>query len=223
MSSTNHTTNYNLPQFVGTDKPAWLGDVNPAMSAIDTQMKANADAAAQAAGDAATADGKAVQAQNGVNTITSALNINDYNTVNGSSIVSTAGLTVSGSFTVAQNTAGSLYKFYGQVNIVNGSDNDITIALSPISGLSGYYGLLVDTLNDAPDTAYNVSNCGFQFVRLGNGELENLWGVGFAVGTNGGVYFLSTTDATITIPAHRNVQYKFIPCLYFNTDFGDVN
>lgn len=223
MSSTNHTTNYNLPQFVGSDKPAWLGDVNPAFLAIDTQMKSNADGVTQAISDASTADGKAVIAQNGVNALNSALNINDYNTVNGNTIITTAGLTVTGSYTVAQNTAGSLFKFYGQVNVANGSDSDVTISLSPIPGLTGYYGLLVDTLNDAPETAYNVSNCGFQFVRLGNGSLENIWGSGFAVGSNGGVYFSATTDATISIPAHRNVQFKFIPCLYFNTNFGDEN
>ena len=44
MSATNHTTNYNLPVFVGTDKPAWLVDFNGAMNAIDAQMKVNADA-----------------------------------------------------------------------------------------------------------------------------------------------------------------------------------
>lgn len=42
MGYTNSTTNYHLPQFIGTDKPSWLGDVNSAMSAIDTQMKVNA-------------------------------------------------------------------------------------------------------------------------------------------------------------------------------------
>lgn len=43
MGYTNSTTNYHLPQFIGTDKPSWLGDVNAAMNAIDTQMKVNAD------------------------------------------------------------------------------------------------------------------------------------------------------------------------------------
>ena len=43
MASTNHTTNYSLSQFVGSDKPAWLGDYNQDMTKIDTQMKANAD------------------------------------------------------------------------------------------------------------------------------------------------------------------------------------
>lgn len=52
MSSTNKTTNYELPQFISTDKPTWLGDFNGAMSDIDTQMKNNADAASAAAATA---------------------------------------------------------------------------------------------------------------------------------------------------------------------------
>ena len=46
MSATNTTTNYNLPIFIGSDKPSWLADFNGAMNAIDTQMKTNADAIA---------------------------------------------------------------------------------------------------------------------------------------------------------------------------------
>ena len=42
MSATNATTNYSLPLFIGTDKPAWLVDFNGAMTAIDAQMKTNA-------------------------------------------------------------------------------------------------------------------------------------------------------------------------------------
>lgn len=57
MSHTNSTTNYGLPQFLGTDKPSWLGDVNNAYADIDTQMKANADAASAAYTKADGADG----------------------------------------------------------------------------------------------------------------------------------------------------------------------
>lgn len=39
MSATNHTTNYNLPIFIGTDKPAWLVDFNGAMTSIDSSLK----------------------------------------------------------------------------------------------------------------------------------------------------------------------------------------
>lgn len=55
MSHTNQTPNYHLPQFIGTDKPAWLVDFNQSMSDIDTQMKANATASATAEANAQSA------------------------------------------------------------------------------------------------------------------------------------------------------------------------
>lgn len=55
MSHTNKTPNYELPQFIGTDKASWLGDLNPAFLAIDAGMQANkvaAQAAEVSAGEA---------------------------------------------------------------------------------------------------------------------------------------------------------------------------
>jgi hypothetical protein len=55
MSHTNKTPNYDLPQFIGTDKASWLGDLNPAFLAIDAGMQANkvaAQAAEVSAGEA---------------------------------------------------------------------------------------------------------------------------------------------------------------------------
>lgn len=49
MTATNHTENYNLSQFVGTDRPTWLADYNGDMAKIDAQMKQNADDIASAA------------------------------------------------------------------------------------------------------------------------------------------------------------------------------
>ena len=45
MAHTNETSNYELTQFVGSDKPAWLVDYNGDMLAIDTAMKAISDVA----------------------------------------------------------------------------------------------------------------------------------------------------------------------------------
>nr|DAL18655.1 MAG TPA_asm: hypothetical protein [Caudoviricetes sp.] len=51
MTATNKTKNYQLSQFVGSDRPTWLGDYNSDMSKIDTQLKQNAaDIASAAAG-----------------------------------------------------------------------------------------------------------------------------------------------------------------------------
>ena len=49
MTTTNHTENYNLSQFVGTDRPSWLVDYNGDMTKIDAQLKQNADDIASAA------------------------------------------------------------------------------------------------------------------------------------------------------------------------------
>ena len=74
MSSTNKTTNYNLSQFLGSDKPAWLVDYNSDMQAIDTQMKANADAATAAQTTANTADSKADTNAGAISTLNTQIN-----------------------------------------------------------------------------------------------------------------------------------------------------
>ena len=48
MTATNHTENYNLSRFVGTDRPTWLVDYNGDMAKIDAQMKRNEDDIASA-------------------------------------------------------------------------------------------------------------------------------------------------------------------------------
>ena len=51
MTATNHTKNYNLSQFAGSDRPTWLGDYNGDMAKIDAQLKRNADDIASATED----------------------------------------------------------------------------------------------------------------------------------------------------------------------------
>lgn len=48
MSATNKTTNYELPQFIASDVPSWLNDINGAMSKIDTTIKSVSAEAEQA-------------------------------------------------------------------------------------------------------------------------------------------------------------------------------
>lgn len=88
MSSTNKTTNYELSQFIGSDKPTWLVDYNGDMSKIDNQMKANADAAASAASQASSASTAAGGAADGVQALNTQINgaggiANDLVTVQG--------------------------------------------------------------------------------------------------------------------------------------------
>lgn len=62
MAHSNSTTNYHLPQFATTDKPAWLTDINGAFSTIDTAIKTAKDTADTAAETATTASTTATSA-----------------------------------------------------------------------------------------------------------------------------------------------------------------
>lgn len=53
MSHTNATTNYSLSQFISTDTPAWMTDVNGDNQKIDTALHNNATAASTNATDIA--------------------------------------------------------------------------------------------------------------------------------------------------------------------------
>lgn len=74
MGATNHTTNYNLSQFIGTDKPSWLNDYNGDMSAIDTAIKAAKDTADLAQTTAGNASATATSASNTVSTLNTQVN-----------------------------------------------------------------------------------------------------------------------------------------------------
>ena len=82
MSSTNKTTNYKLSQYIGTDKPTYLGDYNGDMLKIDTQLKANADSASNAASAASAAQAVADKASKDVK------GLNDSVTANSEDIAS---------------------------------------------------------------------------------------------------------------------------------------
>ena len=66
MSATNHTPNYSLPQFIGTDVPTWLVDVNGAFSDIDTAIKNAADAAGSSTGEITALDNRVSTVENGL-------------------------------------------------------------------------------------------------------------------------------------------------------------
>ena len=62
MGHTNSTANLSLPQFISTDKPTWLGDINGAFSAIDSYAGTNDAAVAAAVSDASSAISQAASA-----------------------------------------------------------------------------------------------------------------------------------------------------------------
>ena len=64
MSYTNQTPNYGLPQYVGTDKPTFLGDFNNAMEKIDTALHNNAENAGEGLAQLQQAQNQLTETQN---------------------------------------------------------------------------------------------------------------------------------------------------------------
>lgn len=260
MSHTNSTTNYNLPQFVGTDKPAWLGDINPAMTAIDTAIKSAKDAGDTADGKAtqaqATADGVAtnvgnltttvstlsntVTAQGGdinnnatniaqlnsnLNSLIDKFNISHFDSI--STIPSITGVVniTDCLLTLAQNSDGSLFKFYGSMYITRNSTSTGSVTKSAIPGLSGYYG--IDTglvLNSTPSEGYVITGGATNIACESASSIVPTaqFNLPFAVGSDGHIYTYASTSQTEYFAGNSQFRTFYWACLYFNSNFGDI-
>ena len=110
MSSTNKTTNYDLSQYIGSDKPTYLSDYNGDMYKIDAQMKVNADNIATAISSASTATSTANSAVSTANSASSdaasALSTANSASTTAGNAQSTANSALS-TATAAQTTANS--------------------------------------------------------------------------------------------------------------------
>ena len=136
MSHTNSTPNYNLPQFVGTDKPTWLNDVNGAFSSIDTQMKANADSATTANTTASTAQ-NAIGTLSELNTTAKTDLVNALNEVN--TKVGTAQETANTAIGSANKVSSDLTIFeqkFNLSNITQGNSNNYSVTGTVNNGMT---------------------------------------------------------------------------------------
>lgn len=220
MSATNHTTNYNLPQFVGSDKPAWLGDINPALNTIDGQMKTNADGISGLNTNLGLTDTKATTALNKASGLESKFTLDNYSSKQASELVNITGLNTSGTFYLAEDDGGAVFKFYNYITFTNSTQSAIPITLTAIPGLSGVYGLKVLTLRQAPAEAYTVLGAGL-YIFKNSENLQNVNISNFSVGTDGGVYVMASTISTWGINAGQSMQIVMHPSIYFNVSFGD--
>lgn len=110
MGATNHTANYGLPQWIGTDKPTFLGDLNDAFLKIDTGMKTNQSEISGAVSDAGNALAKATSAEQAVNTLTPLVNTASENA---SQALTTANNAASTANTANTNANAAISKLNG--------------------------------------------------------------------------------------------------------------
>ena len=149
FAHTNKTANYNLPQFVGTDKPTWLGDFNEAMSDIDAGMHKNASDIATMQSDVASATSAASKASQDVTTLTGTVN--------------TLSSTVTSVQTTANNASQTASSALNTANTANGkadtNASNITTLQSDVSDLSNNVDDMKPTIlyNNAQGSHSNIT------------------------------------------------------------------
>lgn len=140
MGATNTTANYNLSQFIGTDKPAWLQDYNGDMLKIDTAIntaKLAADSAANAASaaqnDATTAINSITSLATTVGTLSTTVgtivgNINTINSLIGNGTPTTTDHTLIGAINELHANQGDLS------DLVTSDQSSLVGAINELAG-----------------------------------------------------------------------------------------
>ena len=238
MSHTNSTTNYSLPQFVGTDKPAWLTDINGAFSAIDTNLKSVSDTATTAGATATTASTNIgtlseLTTTNKTNLV-SAINENVTNIGTVSSVASQASTNASNAITGLQALQAYLnFTQTGSVTatIANGSFDwqSFEQAVNADGSLGKIYGSarakrtssgsqITISIATAfrPEQTISINGiCWYQESQSSTSGYGALTGVTFSIATDG------TLTATLPTPYNYYGRIYFFASVIFAKNFGD--
>lgn len=157
MSSTNKTTYYDLSQYIGTDKPTYLGDYNSDMSKIDAGIHGADDKAATASQNAGSAIARVSEVEKTVQSHTRAITTIQTDVTGLKDSVKTAqntATTADGKADSAQQTANSALltannasakadNVNKDVTLWTGSVKNSTVALN--DSLTNYRFLYIET------------------------------------------------------------------------------
>lgn len=249
MASTNKTTNYELSQYIGTDKPTYLVDYNGDMLKIDTGIKgaydrgstgitnaATAQSAAESAATAASdAASDAATAQASANAATTAASVADgkavaaqttANEAVASAAVNAAAIAAVQSYLDIKNYITPTAQISGAIS--GTLDNRITVARNDDGTLAKIYGYLGFTKSSAAgNVVVTLTGTGLnpdsEFVISPIGILRDPQNTNYNPG------YLSCTvkangDLEINfgnVAANKTLLAICPACLYFIKNFGD--
>lgn len=216
MGATNQTTNYELPLFIGTDKPSWLGDFNGAMNKIDTSIKGNKDeidslknrmtatetVANTASSSASTALTNANTAQTTANTAQSTANTADTKAEGAQSTANTALSNASTAQNTADTANATAQSALTTANLANSNIDKLNLTnfdTIPSSNISSNYGTVGGTLYCATNTDGSVGKLYGYLQTTNSGNPNNL--VITITGTN----FRPSEEITIVGSALRTL------------------
>lgn len=174
---TNETENYDLPQFVGTDKPTWLGDFNTAMSSIDTGMATNASNITSLGTRVTTAEGVASQASSDVTTLTSTVNTLSGNVTTATTTANNAQSTATSALNTANTADGKANT--NATNIGDLTDLDTSVKTDLVSAINDSYKgrnyIVAGMSSDQTiSTANSLTKLNLNSVTSSNGSLLTL-------------------------------------------------
>ena len=164
FAHTNATTNYELPQFVGTDKPTWLGDFNEAMADIDAGMHENATSISNMQTDVTNATQTASRASQDVTTLTGTVNTLSGTVTSVQTTANNASQTASSALNTANTANGKADT--NATNIATNTSNiaDINTELALLEPVVLYEGAGDTGLLDNVPLSENVNN--FEFLEI---------------------------------------------------------
>lgn len=164
MGATNHTANYDLPQWIGTDKPTFLGDLNDAFLKIDTGMKTNQSEISGATSDAGNALAKATSAEQAVNTLTPLVNTASENASQALTTANNAASTANTANTNANaaNTRLNTFDWSASTSLTKPAGtpwDSLEVYYSHNSGLYllNLYGVIIGSFNNVDNQISNNS------------------------------------------------------------------
>lgn len=229
MSSTNKTTHYELSQFIGTDKPAWLTDYNGDMLKIDTGLAAAAAEASGAQGTATSAASAAQAAQNTANqAVTSAqANAEDLTELKAALTNTMDNMTLLGNANVGSAVASysdyiQTFKVYlGWETVPNNTSIRANRTLIPLASMPGnIFKIASSTLTDNTAKVY----CGMG-ILIYNTSTQNYMPYVAQVeayydGTNTILYWSSSTSLYTTITKINTLSGNFT--VLFSGNFVNI-
>lgn len=178
MASTGKTTNYELSQFIGTDKPSWLGDYNGDMLKIDTALGSINATATTAQSGVASAQSAASAAQQTANAAQQKAtnNAQDITELKADLVASSGGTTPN-----PQNTDNNNYWLFSKNSIVMTLKGSTFIPASGITskvdqGDSSFFPLQSVVGNPFKLTVSTIANNSFfvgpAFVGASDGSIK---------------------------------------------------
>lgn len=247
MASTNKTTNLQLSQYIGSDKPTYLGDYNSDMQKIDQGYKTNADniATAIAGVESATstansAVASATQATSTANSASATAN-SANTTANNAQSTANSALSTATTAQASANEANSKIDNFNltQFTTIATSDmsktgnatitsSNVSVAMNDDGSLAKVYGELNVTPNGQgniviptdlrPEEELTINGVVIRAI-INSSTVKAFGNVSMTIKTNGNIEVPYTYAVS---PSADNCRFIFTACLLFVKQFGDT-